>query len=503
MSSDITDEVTPDVHETDAPENRPEDPIRLSLEVEVESPGDCQRHVTVTVARADIDRYLDNELGELMPTAEVPGFRPGRAPRELVAKRFKDEVSDKVKGSLLLDSLEQVSEDHQFSAISEPDLDIGSVELPREGDFTFEFDIEVRPEFELPEWKGLELERPVREFNSEDVDERLQRLLTRYAERKTKDGPVALNDYLTVDIAFKREGKVLSEIEGKNIQLKPKLSLRDAQIDDFGSVVEGANAGDVCETKVTLGDQVPDESLRGQDVDLEIDILEVQHLEPPELNQEFLDQIGGFTDEGDLRDAVLDELKRQLEYRQNQRIREQITAVLTSAADWELPPELLERQSNRELQRALMELRSAGFDNDAIQAYANTLQQNSMESTRKALKEHFIFERIAEDENIEAADPDYDDEIQRIALQSDESPRRVRARLEKRGQMDTLSNQIVERKVIELICSQATFSEVEVENPIEDTTAMDHAIVPRDESDIPVAKHGGDAQALQQPADRS
>ena len=184
-------------------------------------------------------------------------------------------------------------------------------------------------------------------------------------------------------------------------------------------------------------------------------------------------------------------------------MREQITAVLTASADWALPPDLLQRQSSRELQRAVMELRSAGLDDETIQAYANQFQQNSQESARKALKEHFIFERIAEDEGIEATDSDYDDEIRNIAMQSDESPRRVRARMEKRGQMDTLSNLIVERKVIELICSKAKFSEVEMPSPVVDTTAMDHAVVHSDESDIPVAKHGGDAQALQQPADRS
>ena len=504
MSSDITDEVTPDELETEELAATQEGPDRLSLEVQVESPGDCQRHVTVTVSRADIDRYVENELGELIPTAEVPGFRPGRAPRQLVAKRFRDQVSDKVKGSLLLDSLEQVSEEHQFSAISEPDLDIGSVELPQEGDFTFEFDIEVRPEFELPEWKDLELERPVREFGSADIDERLQRSLSRYAERKTKTEAVELDDYLTLDIVFKHDGKVLSELEGENIQLRPKLSLRDAQIEDFGSVVVGASAGERRETKLTLGDQLADEALRGQEVDLEIDVLEVQHLEYPELTPAFLDEIGGFSDEGDLRDAIQEQLQRELEQRQNQSMRKQITAVLTASADWELPPDLLQRQSSRELQRAVMELRSAGLDDETIQAYANSFQQNSQESARKALKEHFIFERIAEDEGIEATDSDYDDEIRNIAIQSDESPRRVRARMEKRGQMDTLSNLIVERKVIELICSKAKFSEVdEIESSVVDTTAMDHAVVPSDESDIPVAKHGGDAQALQQPADRS
>ena len=152
-----------------------------------------------------------------------------------------------------------------------------------------------------------------------------------------------------------------------------------------------------------------------------------------------------------------------MEYEQHRRAREQITAALTVAANWELPPELLQRQSRRELQRAVMELQRSGFSDEEIQAHENALRQNSMASTARALKEHFILERIAEDEEIDADEQDYEAEIALIAAQSDESPRRVRARLEKAGSMDVLRNQIIERKVIELILAHATFKEVPYE----------------------------------------
>ncbi len=100
-----------------------------------------------------------------MPTAAVPGFRAGRAPRKLVETRFRKDVGEQVKGTLLMDSMTQVTEDEEFSAISEPDFDFDAVEVPDEGPMTFEFDIEVRPEFDLPKWKGLKIERPVREFS--------------------------------------------------------------------------------------------------------------------------------------------------------------------------------------------------------------------------------------------------------------------------------------------------------------------------------------------------
>jgi len=146
-----------------------------------------------------------------------------------------------------------------------------------------------------------------------------------------------------------------------------------------------------------------------------------------------------------------------LEYHRRQRAREQIAAALTVSANWELPPELLKRQAQRELDRAVMELRRSGFNEPQIRAYENELRQNSLRVTAKALKEHFILERLAEEEHIEETEQDYDEEIELIAEQSGETPRRVRARLEKSGRMDVLRNQIIERKAIDLILKQATF----------------------------------------------
>jgi trigger factor len=189
------------------------------------------------------------------------------------------------------------------------------------------------------------------------------------------------------------------------------------------------------------------------------EVQEVKRLELPEMTPEFLEGIGGFESEADLRDAVRDNLDRQLEYQQRRRAREQITAALTVAADWDLPPEMLKRQSERELARAVMELRSSGFGDEQIRAYENELRQNSRAATARALKEHFILERIAEEEKIEEAPEDYDEEIRLMAAQSGETPRRVRARLEKAGRMDVLRNQIIERKVIELILEHAKFKD--------------------------------------------
>ncbi len=460
---------------------------KLDIEVTIERRGTCERHIAVTISRSDIERYYDKEFTELMPSAQVPGFRPGHAPRKLIERRFRKDVTDRVKSLLLADGLEQVNKENKLSAISEPDIDLDAVEMPDEGPLSFEFDLEVRPEFDLPEWKGLSIEKPVREFSSANVDRALQNVLADRGRLVPYDGSAEVGDYVSTDLTFKHGEQVLSSSTEEVIRIRPALSFRDGKIEKFDELMTGVRAGETRIGQAVLTHDAPNVALRGQAITAVFDVLEVKKLELPELDEELLDELGGFELEADLRDAIKDQLHRQLQYEQHQRAREQITAALTAAADWELPPELLERQSHRELQRAVMELRRSGFSDDEIRAHQNELRQNSAASTARALKEHFILERIAEDQGIDAEEDDYEQEIGLIAAQSGESPRRVRARIEKGGTMDVLRNQIVERKVIELILEHAEFKEVSYEPAETEAEAIDQTAGGQG-SDIPEAK---------------
>src|SRR5487761_244482 len=102
---------------------------KLHLDVQIDSRSACERHVTVTIPREDINRYYDDAYSEMMDKAVVPGFRAGRAPRKLVELRFRKDVGDQIKNTLLMDSLTQLSEEGKFSPISEPDIDPSAVSV--------------------------------------------------------------------------------------------------------------------------------------------------------------------------------------------------------------------------------------------------------------------------------------------------------------------------------------------------------------------------------------
>jgi trigger factor len=473
-----------------------DDEPKLNLSIKVDSPSACERHVTVTIPREDIDRYFDKAFSDLMESAAVPGFRAGRAPRKLIESRFRKDVVDQVKGSLLMDSMEQITEDASFSAISEPDFDLEAVEVPEEGPMTFEFDIEVRPEFKVPQWQGLHVERPVREITSKDVDKRLEQILAEHGKLVPFAGGAASGDYISCNLTFKNGAVQLSTSKEEVIRLRPVLSFQDGKIEGFDKSMKGVKAGETREVMTRISPDAPNESLRNQEITAVFEVLEVKKLELPKLSAELLREMGDFESEGALRDAIKEDLGRQLEYHQQQEARRQITAKLTESADWQLPPALLKRQARRELERAVLELRRNGFSDAEIRTYENDLRQNSMASTAKALKEHFILERIAEDQNFEAEGDDYDKEIAMIASQSGESARRVRARLEKGGLMDALRNQIIERKVIELVLSQAKFKDVPFKPEGAETEAIEQTAGGGDEPQIPEAKHSGEAEPL-------
>lgn len=448
---------------------------KLHLDVQIDSRSACERHVTVTIPREDIDRYYDDAYSEMMDKAVVPGFRAGRAPRKLVELRFKKDVGDQIKNSLLMDSLTQLSEEGKFSPISEPDFDPSAVSVPEEGPMKFEFNIEVRPEFDLPQWKGLKINRPVRDFTDKDIERQMKEILARHGRLVPHEGPAEPGDYVTVNLTFKDGDNVISEFKEQVLNVRAVLSFRDGKVEGFDKLMKGVQAGERRTGQAELTQDAPNEALRGKRIDVEFEVLEVKKLELPELTRDFLDELGEFESEADLRDAINDMLQRRLSYEQHRQAREQILKALTVAANWDLPPALLKRQSLRELERAVLELRRSGFTDADIRARENELRQNSRVNTARSLKEHFVLERIAEEEKIDAEPSDYDDEIALIAQQSGESTRRVRAQLEKRGLMDTLRNQIIERKVIERIMEHATFKDIPYEVESTDAEAVDQA----------------------------
>lgn len=453
-------EATTNEGEATATEPEEKKPEKLTQTVDIQDIGPCKKHIKVTVDRKDIDGRFDDKFKELVGEAQVPGFRPGKAPRKVIVKRFQKDVADQVKSEILLASLEQLAEDHDVAPLSPPDINPNKLELPEEGPFTYEFNVEVRPQFDLPNYKGLKLKRPVKVFTDQDVENEEKRILSRWGQLVPKpEGKADIGDYLIVDMTTKLEDKVLGTAKEVTLRVDDTLAFRDGVAEKFAEQVKGANAGDTRTIDITLSDVVANTQLSGQKVKAALEIKDVKTMRLPELTHEFLHEFGVHTPE-QLREQVRLLLERRLEYQQRQEARKQVLEQITAAGEWQLPEDLLMRQARRALGRRVMEMKEAGMSEEEIRARQRLLQQDILNSTAASLKEHFVLQKIAEVEKIDVNEDDIDEEIERIADQSNESPRRVRAQLEKEDMMDTLAAQLIERKALDLILSSAEYEDV-------------------------------------------
>ena len=444
--------------------------LKMSLDVEITESGPCLRHVVVKVPRADIDAVHDVAVGELSDSAEVPGFRKGHVPAGLIAKRFRRELADEVKQKLLVGSLEQLAEDHNLEPINEPNLDVDMIEIPEEGDFEYEFDVEVRPEFDLPDYKGLTIDRPVREVTDEDVDGYLQQFLLQYAHFHDHEGPAETGDTVVADLAFTHNGETVRTIEEAMRELRSLLRFQDAELEGFDELMAGVAAGEERTAEITVAAEADNVAMRGETLGVTFSVTAVKKTHLPELDAEFLDRLG-VEDEDALKDALRGTLERQAEFGQRQNTRSQVLERITESADWDLPEELVTKQTENALRREILEMQQAGFTPQEIQARENEIRQHAISTTRQAIKEHFVLDRIAEEEELEVDGSDLDTEIQLMAMQSGENPRRLRARLIKSGMIENLEAQVRERKSIEVILEHAEFNDVEGEPLVRDPVA--------------------------------
>jgi len=434
---------------------------KMSASAKIDEVGPCKKHVTVTVPRSDIDHYYSESVSELGGQATVPGFRVGHVPQKLIEKRFRQELTDQVKQRVLMESLELIAEDNDLDPINEPTIDIESLEIPEDGEFTFEFEVEVRPDFKLPEYKGLELERPVREIGDKDIEEYLNRFLGQYGEMEERKGAAEKEDYLELSIKFEHNGKPLSEIAELVVPLRPVLRLQDAEVKNFGELMDGVKTGDTRETEVEVSAEAEQIEMRGEKVKAEFTIKSVKFIQPPEINEELLERIGAES-EDELREEIKNILERQVTYEQRQSTRSQVLEKITESADWDLPETLVSKQVDNALRREILEMQQAGFSRQDIQARENELRQQAITSTRQALKEHFVLDKIATTENLAVDPTEIDMEIYYMAMQQGESPRRVRARLVKSGMIENLEAQLRERKAVDVILEKAEYTETKM-----------------------------------------
>jgi trigger factor len=429
--------------------------------VTIEDAGPCKKKVTIEIVQEKIARATDKQYRELAKEALIPGFRKGRAPRRLLEKRFGKETAEQIKLTLLADASKAAIEGNDLQTIGEPDIDIENIELPAEGALTFDFEVEVRPEFDLPELEGIPVTRTKLEVTDEQIDreiEQMQRWSGVWTPRE-EGSAVELDDQIIADTVLKIEG-VEEEQQADNIEIYVRQNgfVGEIPIEKLDELLVGAKAGETRQTDVEVPKTFFREEYRGKKVDIKINIKDIKWLKPAEIDDNFLRRYGA-EDEDELREKIHDTLHNRLEAQGREEMTEQIYEYLLDKTDFELPLNIVAEQANSVLQRQYTNLLLRGLSREQIGEQMEQLQAGSEQQAQRQLKTFFIMDKVADKLGVEVSEEEINGHIAQLAMQRGQRPERMREDMERNGSLAQFTLEVRQNKCIEKLLETAVITE--------------------------------------------
>lgn len=451
--------------------------------VEVTDAGPAAKKVSVVVPRDRIDAKMKEIFGEVRGEAALPGFRRGKAPRHLVEKKFGKAVRDQVQGDLLRESYQQAIEGNDLNVLGDPEFDdVESLRLPDSGDFKYSFNVEVRPDFELPSMEHLTVKKPKITIQDEHVDQALENLRNQQgALVPVEDRGVEEGDYLVADVEVKQgDEQIAQQNDAQLIARSGRIA--GIELADFAEKVSGMKAGE----ERTLTVQAPAEhtnpKIAGKDVQILVKLKDVKKLQPAEIDEPFLESLG-FENRDELMTALREQMVERVDQDIQNAMRRQVQDYLLSNVEMQLPEKMSGRQTDRVVNRRAMDLLQRGVPQEKVREALEQLRQGADEEAKRELKTFFILDKAATDNAVQVDEQEINGQIAMLALDRGERPEALRDRMAKDGSMANLVVATRERKTLDSLIEKAKVEEVEpTEQETQEAVGAVTGETPADES---------------------
>jgi trigger factor len=428
--------------------------------VTIEQAGPCRKKIIVEIPKETITKATDEQYETLRKDALVPGFRKGRAPRRLLEKRFGKDAGKAVKLKLLADASDAAIKDSKLDILREPDIKYEKIELPADGPLKFDFEVEVRPEFELPVLEGISVNKTKVEVTEGHVDREIESLRKYAGVWTPKDqGKVEPEDQVVADVMLNIEGQE-QKLDNTEFTVKPHGFVGEIPVEKLDDVLVGAKTGDTKTAEIAVPKTYFKEDLRGKKVDMKITVKEIKWLKPAELNQDFLTKVGMAT-EDDLRKAIRERLQSRLENQAKSEMAEQIYTYLFDKTSFDLPLDVAAEQAVSLLRRQYVNLVMQGIPREQIDEHIDQLKSNTEQQAQQQLKVFFIMEKIADKFKIETTEEEINGHIAQMAIQRKVRPERLKEEMQRDGSLAQFKQQVREQKCVAKLLETAKITEVE------------------------------------------
>jgi trigger factor len=413
----------------------------------------CRRELDLEIPADEVSKAMERVAKEFAKVARVPGFRPGKAPITLIRRRFADDIKGEVLQSLVPERVEKAVNEQKLTPVSQPKVE--QLDFNDGQPLKFRAVFEVLPEFELGNYKDLQLEMPVMDVVDEDVTKTLEDMRERAAAFAPAEGrAVQDGDFVQLKLTGTAEG------EGEPLQADSVLCHIGAEetMAPFNENLRGVNIGDHKDFDVPYAADYPDAKLAGKTYHYSVDVLGIKTKKLPELNDDFAKDVSDATTLDELKKKIREGLEHQRDHKQKDLLREKVLGEIVKLHDFPVPQSLVEHQMDVRLERVVRSLAQQGVDPRAVNIDWVSLRKRNEDRAKDDVKAELIVDRIATTENIDVTEEEVEHELEHLAGHSNESAEAIRARLTKQGTLDRIKAKLRSDKTLDWLAQNARVS---------------------------------------------
>jgi trigger factor len=417
--------------------------------------------VRVELDAAAVDAEFDVITKSFQKQAQLPGFRPGKAPRALVEKKYEADIKDEAKRKLIGDNYRKAIEENKIQVVGYPDIE--EVQFGRGQALQFTATVETAPEFKLPEYKGLPAVVETKVVTDADVDRALEMLRGQHVKYNTAARPLAGGDIAVVNYSGTCEGKVITELapaatgltEQKNFWVE---TTPGSFIPGFAEQLIGASAGDRRTVNVDFPADFVTPELQGKKGVYAVELIEVKEKVLPVLDDELAKKFGAENVEK-LKAGVHTDLENELKYSQSKAIRTQVVRALLGRATFDLPESAVAAETRNVVYDLVRQNTQRGVGRDLIEKQKDEIYSAAATNAKERVKLAFLVGRIAEQEKLQVSQEDALKRAQQLAMMHQMPFDQFIKDLKKRDGVNELYEQVLHEKVMELLEKNAILTE--------------------------------------------
>lgn len=429
------------------------------MDVVVENVGELTRKLSITLPEKDVSKELDKAYNKLKKEVNLKGFRRGKVPTSVLKKNFKEQVEAEVGEKLVQSTYFDAVEKENIDAVVHPNIKAHS--FNEDGTFVYVAEVDIKPVFDLKEYKGLEIEKPVTEVTDEEVDAKIEELRREHSVLKNADDDYAIqkDDVAMVDFQGFHDGKAMKEVHNENYSVDVGSGSLG---DEFEAKLIGMKKGEKTLYEVDFPADYPNPVMAGKKVEFKVDLKGIKERIKPAIDDEFAKDVNAeYESVDDLKNDMRKQLLEEKETALKGDLDDRIMHKLIEDNDFEIPERLvlyeieeMIKQTEANLEKSGLTLESAGLNREE-------LATRNREVAEKRVRGDFLLKKVAEIEEIKIEDEDIERGYQRIAGQYNMTVAEVKQFFQRREEVLPFVNELLNEKILQFLRDEAKLIEVE------------------------------------------